>query len=138
MDKKNFLQQFMTEIWNNKQIEKIPDYVHEEYTIHLDTADPWEGQTLSHAEFKKRLFFSFDAFPDIHFEITTSIEDKNHVAISWILTGTHTGPIGHFPPSGRSIKTLGMTIYHFTDGLISGHTQVFDRMTVAQQLGLAS
>jgi predicted ester cyclase len=51
------------------------------------------------------------------------------------MTGTNLGPIGGFPPTGKSIKTNGATIYHFNDGKICGHSQVFDRTTVMKQLG---
>lgn len=135
MTKSAFLHEFMNEIWNDQQIDKVANYIHPSYTIHLDTADPWEGKTLDHKEFIKRLYFSFNSFPDIHFEITSTIEDENHVAITWILTGTNTGKIGEMLPTNKNIKTNGMTIYHFENGKISGHTQVFDRMKVARQLG---
>jgi len=135
MKKETFLREFMAEIWNKKRFERVEHYVHKHYTIHLDTSDPWEGKTLDHAEFKVRLNFSFDSFPDMHFEITSAIEDENQVAITWILTGTNLGKIGEYPPTKKAINTKGMTIYHFKDDLICGHTQVFDRTTVMKQLG---
>ncbi len=135
MNKEFFLRQFMDEVWNQKNSGKVEKYIHSKYTIHLDTADPWEGKTLTHLEFKERLQHSFNAFPDMHFEITFAIEEEKHVAITWILTGTNLGVIGGFPPTNKKIKTNGITIYHFKENLISGHTQVFDRVTVAKQLG---
>lgn len=135
MNIESFLREFMNEVWNNKNHDKVEMFVHPAYTIHLDAADPWEGKTLSHEEFKERLSFSFNSFPDIHFEITSSIPEDNHVAITWIMTGTNLGMIGDLPPTNKAIKTKGMTIYHFKDDLISGHTQVFDRTKVMQQLG---
>lgn len=135
MNKETFLRNFMEQIWNQKNVDLVEKYIHAEYTVHLDTADPWEGKTLSPTQFKERLQFSFGSFPDIHFEITSAIPDENHVAITWIMTGTNLGPIGPLPPTHKSIKTNGMTIYHFTDNKISGHSQVFDRFTVMKQLG---
>ncbi len=135
--KGNFLRAFMQEVWNEKNFEAVEKYVSPTYQIKLDTADPWEGKTLTHQEFKQRLNFSFGSFPDINFEITSLIEEQDHVAITWVLTGTNNGPIGELPPTNKSIRTTGMTIYHFTNELISGHTQVFDRMTVMKQLGFA-
>ncbi len=52
------------------------------------------------------------------------------------MLGTQTGPMGPYPPTGRSINVPGMTIYYFRDGRITGHRQVVDRIAVAQQLGL--
>jgi steroid delta-isomerase-like uncharacterized protein len=135
MNKEAFLREFMNDIWNRQKFDKIEKYVHKEYTIHLDTADLWEGKTLSHEAFKERLRFSCASFPDMHFEITSAIPEENHVAIHWILTGTNLGMIGGYPPTKKSINTKGMTIYHFKDDLINGHTQVFDRTTVMKQLG---
>lgn len=42
----------------------------------------WERKKLNHQEFKDRLDFSFNSFPDINFEITSAIEEENHVAIT--------------------------------------------------------
>lgn len=131
-----FLREFIDEIWNNKRFEKVADYIYQEYTIYLDPNDLWEGKTLSHQEFVNRIqMASFRPFPDMYFEITDTIEEEHHVAATWILRGTHLGNIGAIPPTRMQIKTTGMTIYHFKDNLISGHTQIFDRNTVMKQLG---
>ncbi len=135
MSKATILRAFMTNVWNEKRKDLVETYVSPNYKIHLDTGDNWEGQTLNHAAFKKRLDFSFDSFPDINFDIQSAIEEENHVAITWILTGTNLGKIGEFPPTNKKIKTKGMTIYFFENNLITGHSQVFDRMTVRKQLG---
>jgi len=135
MNKENILREFMTEVWNNQRKDLVEKYVAEEYQIYLDTGDNWEGKILDHKEFKKRLDFSFNSFPDMHFEIKLAIEEQSHVAITWELTGTNLGNIGDFPPTNKKIKTNGMTIYFFEDNLISGHSQVFDRTTVMKQLG---
>ena len=65
MNKELFLREFMDDIWNKKNIEKVKQYVHPEYTIHVDNADPWEGKTLNNAEFKERLKYSFDSYAEL-------------------------------------------------------------------------
>jgi steroid delta-isomerase-like uncharacterized protein len=135
MNKEAILRAFIEEVWNEKRKDLVVTYVHDAYTIHLDTGDHWEGKTLDHKAYKERLDFSFDSFPDMNFEIKSAIEEENHVAITWILTGTNLGKIGDFPPTNKKINTPGMTIYYFNDDLISGHAQVFDRITVMKQLG---
>ncbi len=135
MNNEDVLHEFMQKVWNEKDFNCVAKYLQEAYTIHIDTGDPWEGKTLNMEEFKVRLRYSFDSFPDIHFNILSSIADGNYVAIHWIMTGTNLGPIGGFPPTGKSIKTSGTTIYHFQNGKICGHSQVFDRTTVMKQLG---
>jgi steroid delta-isomerase-like uncharacterized protein len=135
MNNEVLLNEFIQKVWNEKDVDSIEEYLHPAYTIHLDTGDPWEGKTLNLEEFKVRLRYSFDSFPDIYFNTLFSIADGNYVAMHWIMTGTNLGPIGGFPPTGKSIKAPGITIYHFNNGKICGHSQVFDRTTVMKQLG---
>jgi len=135
MNNEAVLKNFMQKVWNEKEFDCISEFVNPEYTILLDNADPWEGKVLNHTEFKKRLHYSFDAFPDMHFAIQQLVADGNYVAITWIMTGTNLGSIGDIPATRKSIKTFGSTIYHFQNGKLSGHSQVFDRTTVMKQLG---
>lgn len=136
MSKEAFLREFMDVIWNKKNFDQVEQYLHHEYTVYLDPGDDWEGKTLSHSEYINRMKEgSFKSFPDMHFEITSAIEEEHHVAITWILTGTNLGTIGEHLPTKNTINTKGMTIYHFQNNRISGHTQIFDRITVMKQLG---
>jgi len=135
MDNESILRDFIQSVWNEKDFDRIGEFVHPEYTIHLDTGDPWEGKTLGHEEFAVRLNYSFHSFPDIHFAIQAAVADGDYVAITWIMTGTNRGSIGDIPATNKSIRTSGCTIYYFRDGKVSGHSQVFDRTTVMKQLG---
>ena len=135
MKKEILIREFIQKVWNERNFDSITDYVASAYDIEKDPSDPWEGRTLNLEEFAMRLDYTFDSFPDIHFEIQTAISDGDHVAITWIMTGTNNGKMGHFLPTGKSINTTGETIYHFKNGKVSGHSQVFDRTTVMKQLG---
>lgn len=138
MTKEEILRDFMEKIWNQQRKDLVEKYVDEKYKIHLDTGDEWEGKILTHKEFKQRLDGTFNAYPDFNCKITSAIEEENHVAINWICTGTNLGKIGKFPPTMKKIKANGITIYHFNGELISGHTQVYDRNIITEQLGLSS
>lgn len=135
MSKEELLRNFITKVWNQKRKDLVPQFVAKEYFIRLDPGDPWEGQILDHQIFIERLDFSFNSFPDINFEITYAIENENHVALSWILSGKNLGMIGEIPATKKKIKTNGISIYHFKEQLISGHSQVLDRNSVIKQLG---
>jgi len=135
MSNAEILLEFIERVWNKQEMDCLSDFLDKEYSIELDNGDPWEGKTLDHGEFRKRLHHSFSSFPDIHFSIETMISDGDSVAIAWILTGTNLGSIGGYPPTGKKIRTTGMTIYRFRNGKICGHIQVLDRTTVMKQLG---
>ena len=129
------IRQFIQQVWNDKISGSIAQFVSPAYTIHLDNGDPWEGQTVDHHTFAQRLRYSFDSFSDMHFDIRSAIADGDMVALTWLMTGTNNGPIGGFPPTHRSIAANGVTLYHISDGKVTGHTQVYDRTTIMKQLG---
>lgn len=135
MNNEIILKEFIQKVWNEKDFDSISQFVASEYTIYLDNADPWEGKTLNHSEFRTRLNYSFNSFPDINFEIKTAISDGDFVVITWVMTGTNSGKIGDYPATNKKIQADGVTIYHFNDGKVCGHTQVYDRTTIMKQLG---
>ncbi len=132
------LTDFMASVWNQGDATAVDRFLADEYVIHSDPGDPWEGRTLSREGFKERLRTSRAPFPDLRFEIVETVADGDRVAIAWRMLGTHTASMGPFQPTGRRIAVQGMTVYYFRDGRITGHRQVVDRLAVAQQLGLAS
>ncbi|MBL0937644.1 MAG: ester cyclase [Gemmatimonadaceae bacterium] len=127
----------MNAVWNRGDVEAVDRFLADEYTIHSDPGDPWDGATLSRAAFKERLTISRAPFPDLRFDLIDVIADNDRVAISWTMHGTQTGALGPMPATGRRINVQGMTVYYFRDGRITGHRQVVDRVSVAQQLGLS-
>jgi len=134
-DNAAILRRFMEQVWNNGDLEAIDALVGDTYTIHSDPGDPWDGRTLTRDGFRERVAASRVPFPDLRFELGELVAAGDRVAIGWVMHGTHTGPLGERPATGRSIRAHGMTIYDFADGRITGHRQVVDRLTVAQQLG---
>ena len=132
------LKDFIEQVWNKKDFAAVELFVDEAYTVYRDNGDPWEGKTISQDEYKIRLRYSFDSFPDMHFAIQSSVADGDLVAVTWILTGTNLGNIGDIAPTQKKIETFGTTIYQLKNGKVCGHTQVFDRTTVMKQLGFLS
>ncbi|CAN5392864.1 hypothetical protein BH11BAC3_BH11BAC3_02780 [soil metagenome] len=134
MKKEILIREFIQKVWNEKNFDCIPTYMAPGYTIYWDPSDPWDGRTLNYEAYAMRLDYYFDAFPDINFEIKTVIAEGTSVAVIWIKTGINNGKHGAFPPTGKSIRATGSTIYHFNNGKICGHTQVVDGTAVMKQL----
>jgi len=126
----------MDAVWNRGDLDAVDRFLADAYTIHSDPGDPWDGATLTRAGFKERLSASRAPFPDLHFDISETIAERDRVAIAWTMRGTQTGSLGPLPPTGRRIDIEGMTIYYFRDGRITGHRQVVDRLSVVRQLGI--
>lgn len=132
---KAVLLKFMEEIWDKGNLDKTDKFVAFPYVIHHDPGDQWDGQSLDLETFKKRVLYSRQTFPDLHFAVQEIVGEGDKVAISWYLEGTHRGDIPGLPATGKKVRVPGLTIYSFSKGKITGHWQVIDRLGFLQQVG---
>ena len=133
---KENLNKLIGQVWNKGKFDLVSELVAPQYTIHHDPGDPWERQTLDREGYKQRVLYSRNAFPDLCFNIKEFVAAEDRVVINWILTGTHRGDLSDVPASGKKIRLSGLTIYYFSEGKISGHWQVIDRLAFLAQIGI--
>jgi predicted ester cyclase len=74
------------------------------------------------------------AFPDFTFSIDQEVFADEHATLLWTLTGTNTGP-GRFPPTGKSFKVSGLSLFTFKDGKLESERFERDALYLMQQLG---
>jgi len=75
------------------------------------------------------------AFPDL----TTSIEDMfvsgDKLAVTLIWRGTHTGPYGGVPATGKPVEVRDSAIWHFRDGKVTEILTLQDQFGLLKQIG---
>ncbi|WP_432014250.1 ester cyclase [Streptomyces cucumeris] len=76
------------------------------------------------------------AFPDVHVTIEEVHEINDRVFERYTVTGTHTGPLGPIPPTGRSFKITGMSAFRCQGGKIAEYWSEADMFGLYAQLGL--
>lgn len=77
------------------------------------------------------------AFPDIHFTIEDQLVQGDRAAFRWRATGTHTGPLGAAPPTGKPVALDGLIIDRVVDGKVQERWEQWDQSVMLQQLGFA-
>lgn len=77
------------------------------------------------------------AFPDIHFIVEDQLVQGDRVAFRWRATGTHTGPLGAAPPTGKSVVLDGLILDRMADGKVQERWEQWDQSLMLQQLGFA-
>ena len=77
------------------------------------------------------------AFPDMQFTIEDEVGSGDRIAFRWHAIGTHTGPLGDVPPTGRSISVDGLIVDHLRNGLVVERWEQWDQPLMLAQLGLA-
>ena len=130
----DIIESLYTEIWNHGNLDQIEVIIHPSYTIHRDSGDQWEKQTLDHSEYEKRLQYTRNAFPDINFVVERTVREGSLISVLWSATGTQLGELQGLPITGKKLSFHGQTIYELTERRLSGHWQVMDRLGFFQQL----
>ncbi len=77
------------------------------------------------------------AFPDLHFTIEDQLVHGDLVAFRWRATGTHSGPLGAAPPTGKPIALDGLIMDRVADGKVKERWEQWDQSVMLQQLGFA-
>jgi steroid delta-isomerase-like uncharacterized protein len=78
-----------------------------------------------------------NAFPDIHFTIEDQIVQGKQAAFRWHATGTHKGPLGAAPPTGKAVAVDGLIVDRIVGGKVQERWEQWDQSVMLQQLGFA-
>jgi steroid delta-isomerase-like uncharacterized protein len=85
------------------------------------------------------LFNAFHgAFGNLHIEIERTVTEGEFVTAHCRVTGTHTGDTLGFPATGKNVNFEGITIGRVADGQFQEGWNVFDFLTMYQQLGVVT
>lgn len=79
-----------------------------------------------------------DGMPDALLAVNEWIEDGDSLIARWTLTGTHTGMLWGFAPSGRSARVSGTHVFRFEDARIRETWASYDALGLLDQLGLVT
>ena len=75
------------------------------------------------------------AFPDAVSTVEDQVAEGDRVATRWRARGTHAGPLGDLPATGRRFDTQGTTIERFAGGRIAEIWVARDELGLLRQLG---
>ena len=82
------------------------------------------------------LQWNFTAFPDWHEEIVLMLAEGDMVALITRGTGTHIGPMGDTPPTGKTLEIMNYIVHRIEGGKIAETWIGWDNLTALMQLGL--
>lgn len=100
--------------WNKGQFEDIEDVLHEDFEIRMTPKyESEKGIDL----FKENITKWRTAYPDFKIEEIEIFYTEKQAGLIWEITATNSGE-GWHPPTNKTIKITGMSIFHFKDGKI--------------------
>ena len=93
-------------------------------------------QVRSRAEFRELQESYVASMPDQHITIEMLLAEGDKVAAYATYAGTLTGPMGDFPPTGKSAESKFVSIFRMEDGRIAELWVEWDNLAMLTQLGL--
>jgi steroid delta-isomerase-like uncharacterized protein len=101
-----------------------------------DFVDDSPGGGRGHELIKQAVVDFHQACPDLHFEIEDVFSTGDKVVIRYVALGTQTGPYGRIPPTGKSIRVRGITIFQVVNGRIKTEWTEYDRLGMLRQIAV--
>lgn len=126
------VRQFFEEAFNKGNLSVIDKLFTPDFTVRHP--EPGYGADLE--TFKAMTAEYRKAFPDLRMTIEDELVDGDKVAIRFTACGTHLGPMGDIPPTGKAVQVRGMAIYQFENGRIAQDWVEYDQLGMLRQLGL--
>lgn len=123
----------MVKAINGRDLDRLDQIVSREVVRHSAATAGVVVTNLD--EFKAFLRTDFAGVPDSVITIDIAFGNDEYVALRAIYSGTQTGQVGPFAPSGKSVELPFMSILRITDGKISEMWVEWDNVFMLTQLG---
>jgi steroid delta-isomerase-like uncharacterized protein len=123
-----------TELFSTGDEELTDRIMSPDVVFHNATAD---GPLRGRDAFKGFLAAYRRAFPDAHSTVEAQVAEGDTVVTRWRARGTHDGPLGPIPATGREFETHGITIERIEGGRIAEVWVARDELGLLRQLGVA-
>ena len=134
-ENKAIARRHLEENWNQGNLDSVNDIFAADCVFHFSRGAMARGTEA----LKNGISGLRKALPDIHITIEDIFAEGDKVAMRWTAQATHTGEINlgrTISPTGKQVTFFGSEIHHLRDGKIVESWRNWDRLGLAQQLGL--
>ena len=131
-ENKQFMQHFVEQTINQKNLAIIDELVAEDFIEHI----PFPGQGPGREGLTFAIGALLTAFPDMHWTIEEQIAEGETVVSRFSWTGTHCSEFMGIPATEKSVESWGVVIDVVQDGKFSESRILMDSLGMLQQLGV--
>jgi steroid delta-isomerase-like uncharacterized protein len=124
---KAVVRRFITEVWNAGDLAAADKLVHPAYSV--------EGVERGQDFVRRNVAAYRAAFPDMEWSIEQMVSEGDWVAVRLTLRGTHLGPLGDLPPSGKQAEMREMAFWRVEEGRLRAIWSVSDALGLRVQVG---
>jgi steroid delta-isomerase-like uncharacterized protein len=119
---------------NNQEYDKLDQFIAQDYRRYCQATPDVKVESLD--DFKALLSGWEQAFPDAKLSIDLIAAEGDLVAFYGPFTGTHEGPMGPFPATGKTMVSETAGFHRLENGKIVETWVTWDNLAVLSQLGL--
>lgn len=119
---------------NNHEYDDLDKYMAEDYVRHCQATPDVKVESLD--DFKALLSEWDQQFPDAQLGLDLIAAEGDLVAFYGPYSGTHTGQMGAFPPTGKQMIVETAGFHRLEEGKIVETWVTWDNVAVLSQLGL--
>jgi len=117
---------FVTEVWNNGNLDLIDEMIAADFVRHLPNS--WHTPKIEGAAaFKEYMADTRIKYPDFHVKVHQRIADGDMVASAWTVSGTN-------QELNKKISIMGMTMTRYADGKAAEEWVNWDTADMRDQL----
>lgn len=132
-ENKQLVRRYTEEVFERGNYDVIDEVLAADLAYH-NPAMPTE--VSSPGEFEEAVEMIRSAFPDLETPIEEIVAEDDVVVTRTTERGTHEGPFGEIPATGRSFETQAINMYRIDDRRIAEIWVQFDTAGMMEQLGL--
>jgi predicted ester cyclase len=111
---KQLIEEYYDVIWNEKKLSEANKFLHSTITFRGSLGMRVEGIN-GFCDYAKMLF---GAFPNLYHVIEDVVVEGDKAAVRVVYTGTHTGKLFGFEPTGNRIRYSGASFFKFENDKI--------------------
>jgi predicted ester cyclase len=122
-------------VWNARMLNYIRDYYAPDAVVWVPGNRRLEGQgDLTHYVLQMLAAFPDGAINLDHVAWVGSEAKGYKIAARWTFQGTHHGPSGYGPPTGRRVRVMGISHLEVKDGRIEREYMVWNEFALLKQI----
>jgi len=123
-----------SEALNSANWNSLDDLLTEDFRRHCQATPDVTVESLEEFKALQRSFL--ETFPDQRVSLDTLIAEGDKVGFMGTYSGTHLGPMGEVPPTGRKGQVRMAGFFRIEGGRIAELTVEWDNLAFLSQLGL--
>ena len=131
---KDIFRRLYQDVWNDRKLESLEQVIAKSHALGDATLT---GSAVGPEAYRRQVERFVVGFPDLRFTIDDTVSEKDKMAVSWTVTGTHKGEFLGVAPTNKKVSVSGITIHEISNGKILESVAVWDALGLFQQLGFS-